>query len=136
MNNQMPTAAQDRPVVYIAVDDPAYRAAIADALRRQGAAVIEYRTGFHLLGALADLIEGDKSSLQPGLLVVDAVLRGCSGTTIAAGLRDLDVRIPVVIVARPGDPVIEADDRLIRVVSASQAATAVSEIARPRSAGP
>jgi FixJ family two-component response regulator len=86
--------------------------------------------------ALADLIEGDKSSLRPGLLVVDAVLRGCSGTTIAAGLRDLDVRIPVVTVARPGDPVIEADDRLIRVVSASQAASAVAAIARPRSAGP
>jgi CheY-like chemotaxis protein len=131
MDNQMATSAPWRPVVYIAVEDSAYRTAIVDALHRQGAAVIEYRTGFHLLGALADLIEGAQPPLKPGLLVVDAVSPGCSGITIAAGLRDLDVDIPVVIVARPGDPVVDdSDDRLIRVVSASHAASSISEIVR------
>jgi FixJ family two-component response regulator len=131
MDNQMATSAQGRPVVYVAVGDNAYRAAIVEALRHQGATVIEYRTGFHLLGALADLIEGARPARQPRLLVVDAVSRGCSGITIAAGLRDLEVQIPVVIVARPGDPVVESDGQLIRVVSASHAASSIAEIARP-----
>ena len=133
MYNQMATSAQGRPVVYVAVADNAYRAAIGEALRGQGASVIEYRTGFHLLGALADLIEGAQPVRQPSLLVVDAVSRGCSGVAIAAGLRDLAVQIPVVIVARPGDPVVDADGRLIRVVSTSHAASAIADIARPLS---
>lgn len=133
MDNQMATSVQGRPVVYIAVGDHAYRAAIVEALRHQGATVIEYRTGFHLLGALADLIEGTQPARQPSLLVVDAVSHGCSGITIAAGLRDLEVQIPVVIVARPGDPVVDSDGRLVRVVSTSHAASSIAEIARPLS---
>lgn len=133
MKNQMATSAHCRPVVYIAVQDRTCRAAIIDALHRQGWAAIECPTGFHVIQATADLIEGNRPSVLPGLIVVDAVSRGCSGITIAAGLRDLDVRIPVVIVARPGDPVLDSDDRLIRVVHASHAASAIAEISRPLS---
>lgn len=129
MTDQIATPAQDRPIVYIAVEDSACRAAIVDALHRQGAAVLEFRTGFHLLGALADLIEGAGPSLRPGLVVVDAVLRGCSGMTIAAGLRDLELQIPVVVVATPGEPMLDFDGP-IQVVSSTRAASAIAEIAR------
>lgn len=135
MHNQMATTTTTRcrPVVYIAVHDRARRAAIVDALHRQGWAVIEYPTCFHLLEATADLIEGRRPAVLPGLLVVDAVSRGCSGTTLAAGLRELDVRIPVVVVARPGDPVIDFDDPHVRVVASRDAPSAIAEIARPLS---
>lgn len=129
MTDQMATSAQDRPVVYIAVEDSACRAAIADALRHQGAAVLEYRTGFHLLGALAELIEGGRPPLRPGLLVVDAVLRGCSGMTIASGLGDLGLQIPVAVVTKPGEPVPDFHGP-IQIVSASRAASAIAELAR------
>jgi FixJ family two-component response regulator len=133
MKNQMVTSVQCRPVVYVAVDDRACRAAIVDALHRQGWEAIEYPTGYHLIEATADLIDGRQPVVRPGLIVVDAMSRGCSGMTIAAGLRDLDVRIPVVIVARPGDAIVDSDDPMIRVVHASHAASAVAELARPLS---
>lgn len=130
MKTQMATSAHCRPVVYIAVQDRACRTAIVDVLHRQGWAAIECPTGFHVIQATADIIEGTWVAALPGLIVVDAVARGCSGMTIAAGLRDLDVRIPVVLVARPGDPVVDSDDRSIRVVHASHAASSIAEIAR------
>jgi CheY-like chemotaxis protein len=130
VKNQIATSARCRPVVYIAVQDRVCRTAIVDALHRQGWAVTKYPTGFHLIAAIADLIEGTPSAVQPALLVVDAAARGCSGITIAAGLRDLGVRIPVVIVVKPGDRVALPDDQLIRIVRAHQAASGIAEMAR------
>jgi hypothetical protein len=119
-----------RPIAYVAVADPACRSRIIDALARQRWTVEEQPTGFHLLHAIADVIEGHETPL-PGLLVVDAVSRGCAGITIAAGLRQLGVRIPLVLVAKHGDPVIELDDPSVRVVGPNHAVAAVAEIARP-----
>jgi FixJ family two-component response regulator len=133
MKNEIATSAHCRPVVYIAVQDRTCRAAIVDALHRQGLAAIECPTGYHVIEATADVIDGCQLALGPALIIVDAMSRGCSGMTIAAGLRDLDVRIPVVIVARPGDAIVDSDDPMIRVVHASHAASAIAEIARPLS---
>jgi hypothetical protein len=133
MKSQMGTSMPCRPVVYIAVRDPACRAAIVDALHRQGWAAIECSTGYHVIEAIADLIDGRPPVVRPALIIVDAMSRGCAGMTIAAGLRDLDVRVPVVLVARPGDAIVDSDDPLIRVVHASSAASAIAEIARPLS---
>lgn len=129
MNRTM--AMPPPPVVYITVEDRACRAAIVDALHRQGWAAIAVPSGFHVVQALADVIEG-RPALQPGLIVVDAVSRGCSGISIARGLRELDIAIPIVIVARPGDPV-DHEDAGVHVVRASHAPSAVAEIARPLS---
>jgi hypothetical protein len=119
-----------RPIAYVAVADPGCRSRIIDALVRQRWTVEEQPTGFHLLDAIADVIEGHETPL-PGLLVVDAVSRGCAGITIAAGLRQLGVRIPLVLVAKHGDPVIELDDPSVRVVGPNHAVAAVAELARP-----
>jgi hypothetical protein len=132
MKDQMATSAQCRPVVCISVQDRVCRSAIVDVLRRQKFAVTRYPTGFHLIAGIADLIEGTPLAVRPALLVVDATARGCSGITIAAGLHDLGLRIPVVIVTKPGDPVVPRSDRLIRIVRISHAAAAIAEIARSR----
>jgi hypothetical protein len=133
MKTPLTTASRCRPVVYIAVHDVACRSAIVDALHRQGWAALEYPTGYHLIEAAADLIDGAREPARPGLIVVDAVSRGCAGTTIAAGLSELGVRIPIALVTRPGDPSVEVDSRLVHVVPASTAASAIAELARPLS---
>lgn len=114
---------------HVSVGDADCRHRIVDALRRQGWTVTEQPTGFHLLQAIADVIDG-QTDVLPGLLVVDAYARGCSGVSIAAGLRKLGVSIPLVLVARPGDSIPECDDPAIRIAGPQQAVAAVAEIGR------
>ena len=89
--------------VYVAVSDSAERARIVEALRREGHTVIEQPTGFHVLQAIADVIEGTTDQL-PAKIVVDARARGCTGASLAAGLRALGVRIPIELVGEPPPP--------------------------------
>jgi DNA-binding response OmpR family regulator len=110
MMNQMDTSALCRPVVYITVRDPLCRARISDVLARDGWTVVEQPTGFHLIQAIANVIDGHPWR-APALIVVDALAPGCRGTTIAAGLRDLGVAIPVVVIRDP----MTALDEVLRV---------------------
>ena len=120
---------QWRPVAYVVVEDRTTRTAILDALHRQGWAVVEPPTGFHLVQSIAGVITGDTPWLRPGLIVIDVIARGCSGTTIAHGLRDLGLDIPIVLVAREAAPY--PDDTI--VVEPRFAAYAVADLARSRS---
>lgn len=104
----MDTSAVCRPVVYITVRHPVVRAQLREVLARQGWSVIEQPTGFHLIQAIADVIEGHQPWRAPALIVVDKVSPGCTGTTIASGLRELGVAIPVVLVDDPAAALIEA----------------------------
>lgn len=119
-----------RPVGYVTVEDSRCRAQIVAALQRQGWAVVEPPTGFHLVQALADLIDGDRPWLRPGLIVVDAAARGCAGTTIARGLRELGLAIPVILVTSDRAPL---HDHESCIVDPAHAAARVAEVARPRS---
>jgi hypothetical protein len=76
--------------------DTAARARIIAALERTYAISL-HPTGCHLLAAIADVIEGRAAWRQPSLIVVDAVLPGCAGTTIADGLRELGIAIPTFV---------------------------------------
>jgi hypothetical protein len=83
-------------------------------------AVITHPTGLHLIAAIADLIEGEQTSQRPELIVVDRWACGCAGTTISAGLRELGITIPVVLVdesSREWEPPV----RLSRLAEASSA---------------
>jgi hypothetical protein len=124
--------ARWRPVAYIAVDDPACRAGIGEALQRLGWCVIEQPTGFHVLGAIADVIERDGTGTRPGLIVVDEISRGCSGATLARGLQDLGCAIPIVLVRDPWMPASRASYGTgVHVVDRGSAPRAVDAIARP-----
>jgi len=91
--------------------------------------VIPQPTGFHLIQSIAGVIEGHAPWLRPEMIVADARLRGCSGTTIAAGLRDLDIMIPIVLVAAPGEALPISSDTTLRIVDAGAAVSTVAELA-------
>lgn len=126
----MDTSALCCPVVYITVRNPVYRSQITERLRRLGWTVIEQPTGFHLIQALADLIEGHPWR-KPELVIADAVSPGCSGLSIAEGLQDLGLEIPVVLLRERGQPVLPRAG--IQVVDAEHAAATIEELARPHS---
>ena len=90
--------------------------------------MITQPTDFHLLQSIADVIEGKFTWLDPMLIVIDAYAPGCAGTTIAAGLRELGIEIPIVLLTRPGQRVPLTDEAL-RVVDTTDAATFISELA-------
>ena len=96
--NPIESVDQWRPVAYVSVQDRAARQQIVNVLERAGWAVIPQPSGFHLIQAIAGVIDGQQPWLRPGLIVVDARSRGCAGTTIAAGLRELGITIPIVLV--------------------------------------
>lgn len=119
-----------QPVAYLTMGDPERRRVVAESLREHGWLVLEQPTGFHLVQALSGLIEGDRPWLRPGLIVIDAMSRGLAGTTIAAGLRDLGVATPVVLVTKPGEPVTRREDPTVDVVDADRVREHVTAIAR------
>lgn len=125
-----------RPVAYVTMQDSTARAGIVAALERAGWAVIPQPTGFHLIQAIAGVIEGHHPWLRPGLIVVDARSRGCAGTTIAAGLRDLGITIPIVLVAAPSEALPGSEDSTLRIVDAASAARAVAELADAQARAP
>lgn len=121
-----PEVDRARPVAYIAIHDRAARARIVSVLEHAGWAVIPQPTGFHVIQAISGVIEGDHTWLQPSLIVVDARARGCAGTTIAAGLRELGITIPIVLVAAPGESLPISPDRALYIVDSASADAAVA----------
>jgi CheY-like chemotaxis protein len=92
------------PLALISVGDPDARSSIAEALARLGWTVIEHASGFHLVRALSELIIDGSAAAHPELVVVDAISPGCSGLTIAGGLRDLGIDIRVMLVTARARP--------------------------------
>jgi CheY-like chemotaxis protein len=118
------------PIAYLSLSDPAARAAISNVLADTGWTVINEPTGFHLLQAIADLIEDERSwRRRPSMIVIDALARGCSGVSIARGLRDLGITIPIVLVAAPGAALPVSPDATLRIVDDASAASTVAELA-------
>jgi FixJ family two-component response regulator len=129
MTNELVPDERWRPMAYVTIEDEVAHAEIVSTLERCGWAVIPQRTGFHLVQAISDVIEGHRSWLRPSMIVMDARARGCSGVTIAAGLRDLGITIPIVLVAAPGVPLPVPADQTLRIVDAATARSTVTELA-------
>jgi FixJ family two-component response regulator len=118
------------------MQDADARTRIASVLERRGWTVSLQPTGFHLLEVLAGVIDDHRARSRPELIVIDARSRGCAGTTIAAGLRDLGITIPIVLVTAPGDALPVSPDDMLRVVDSGTAEHAVAELARMHAAPP
>ncbi|HEY6175144.1 MAG TPA: hypothetical protein VIX73_11890 [Kofleriaceae bacterium] len=132
MTNPIHTSEHWRPVAYVTMQDVAARERIARVLERAGWVVIQQPTGFHLIQAIADVIDGHRAWLRPGLIVIDVRSRGCAGTTIAAGLRDLGITIPIALVAAAGEALPISSDDMLRIVDSASAEAVVAELARCR----
>jgi hypothetical protein len=131
-NNTNPIEPRDqlwRPVAYVAMQERAARKRILNVLERAGWAVIPQPSGFHLIQAIAGVIDGRQPWLRPGLIVVDARSRGCSGISVAAGLRDLGITIPIVLIAAPGEALPVSPDEKLRIADSGAAERAVAELA-------
>jgi hypothetical protein len=129
MTNDRMAPERWRPIAYTAIADRLQARRIADALHRLGFLVLEHATGLHLVGALADVIEGSRNPLVwPHLIVTDVRSAGCSGATIAGGLRELGVEIPIILIAGDDDPVPALDRTFI--VEYEQATGRVPELAK------
>ncbi|MGE0397782.1 MAG: hypothetical protein AB7T06_13755 [Kofleriaceae bacterium] len=118
-----------RPIAYVALQDTITRTRVVSTLERAGWMVFPQPTGFHVLSAIADVID-DRAWLRPGLIVIDAYARGCAGTTIAAGLRDLGIAIPIVLIAAPSEALPLSSDDMVRITESASAETVVDELAR------
>lgn len=124
-----PTQEGWRPIAYVALQDTVTRTRISSVLERAGWIVLTQPTGFHLLAAISDVIE-DRAWLRPAMIVIDSCSRGCAGTTIAAGLRDLGIAIPIVLVAAPDETLPITSDDMVRITASATAETVVDELAR------
>jgi hypothetical protein len=132
MQHDVATAAPWRPIVYIAIADDRCRERVADTLQRLGWCVIEQPSGFHVLSAIADVIEHRSAAARPGLLVVDEFARGCSGATLARGLVELGCSIPTVLVRDPWLPAARGSYGVgIHVVDRQKAPSAIAAIVEP-----
>jgi FixJ family two-component response regulator len=118
-----------RPVAYVSMQDRTARQRIVHVLERAGWAVIPQPSGFHLIQAIAGVIDGQQPWLRPGLIVADTRSRGCAGTTIAAGLRDLGITIPIVLIAAAGETLPVSSDQTLRIVDSASAEQTVDELA-------
>ena len=127
--NPIESDDQWRPVAHVAMQDRTARQRIVNALERAGWVVIPQPSGFHLIHALSGIIDGHQPWLRPSLIVVDARSRGCAGTTIAAGLRELGITIPIVLIAAPDEALPVSRDATLRIVDHASAEKTVAELA-------
>ena len=123
------TMDQFRRLAYVSLRDQAVKERVVSTLETAGWTSIDQPTGYHVLCSMADVIEGEQTWRRPALIVIDALARGCAGTTIALGLRDLGIAIPIVLVTAPGQPVpITSTDPMLHVVDSAAAPQAVAGI--------
>jgi hypothetical protein len=117
---------------YAAIRDEALRDELSRSLAQLGWRVVARPTGFHLVQELADVILDPAQAPRPaiGLLVVDEPSPGCRGSSIARGLRELGIKVPVTVIAPPEVAPAEAPEERIYVVEPRLAAITVPVIAR------
>ena len=112
-----PTAAWS-PRALVALADAVCRARVTRVLGERGWQVEPHPSGFHLVVALERLVAGEATVPWPSLIVVDAISAGCLGITLAAGLRELEVPVPIVLVDANGHA---AEDQARRIYTATPA---------------
>jgi len=129
----MPNQAIWQPLAQVAVRDKTHRAAISAALRDSGWAVVDSPSGYHLLQTIAGAITDDQLWCRPRMIVVDAFSPGCSGVTIARGIRNLGWSIPVVLIVYSEEHkqcLGDVAEESVYVVDSDRALSSIVELAR------
>lgn len=83
--------------VLVALEDSATRARVSRLVESLGLEPISVADGIQLTEVLADSILGDGHQ-RPSAIVINPVLRGCTGFAVLSGLRDLGWTTPVIFI--------------------------------------
>ena len=83
--------------ILIGLSDPEVRALVTQALEELDRDLAPVADGFHLTERIADSILDDHIGPRPSLIVADALLPGCTGLSLASGLRELNWSLPIVL---------------------------------------
>jgi len=89
--------------ILIGISDPEVLQAVKSALEELEYDVVAVTDGFHLVEKMADEILDERHGRRPSLIVADALLPGCTGLSLLAGLRELTWGVPVVLLAPQDD---------------------------------
>ncbi|HEX4445354.1 MAG TPA: response regulator [Polyangiaceae bacterium] len=89
--------------VLVAEDDPAMRALVVEALRKDGYVVSEASDGGRLLVTLARDFVDEAGGEAFDLLITDLRMPVCTGLQIVEQLRAVHCRIPIILMTAFGD---------------------------------
>ena len=90
-------------LVFVVDDDVAILPSTRFFLECEGHAVVTFRDGPTLLAAFP--------GPSPDIVLLDHIMPGMDGLEVAARLRDLDVRVPAVLITGHPDPAIRVRAR-------------------------
>lgn len=126
------------PTCYTVIRDATTRRKISDSLAALGWSVVQPPTALDLLHELSGCILGDRPPRPVDLVVVEEAAPGCRGSTIARGLRELGISVPVALIATAPPPVIPPEDpeQRVFVLEPEVAPWGVAAIARHHYPGP
>jgi FixJ family two-component response regulator len=96
----MDRSEHSRPICYVAVRNEDIRSKLSSELAQAGWEVVIEPTGVDLLADLSGCILGDQPK-PVGMVIVEDKLPGCRGTSIAQGLAELGIDIPVKVIDPP-----------------------------------
>jgi DNA-binding NtrC family response regulator len=89
--------------VLVAEDDPNLREVMVEALRLDGFDVIEAENGPQLLDLVGPSLFGKEAGPPPALVISDHRMPGITGMTVLGGLRQLDSKLPFILITAFGD---------------------------------
>lgn len=90
----------ERSVIYVVDDDPAVLHSTRFLLESEGHRVETFANGPQLLAAMPATLPGDR----PSCVLLDHIMPGMDGLEVLSRLRDLDARVPVVLITGHPDP--------------------------------
>jgi DNA-binding NtrC family response regulator len=99
----MTESDKSRGRVLVAEDDPELRAVMVEALRLDGFDVIEAEDGAQLLDLVGPSLFGKEIGPPPALVISDHRMPGLTGLTVLGGLRQLDSKLPFILITAFGD---------------------------------
>lgn len=95
-----PTVHAPTKSAVVAMRDGAVRAQVSSMLGSLGCSVDSFGNGMDLIDRLADRILAGSRSSRPDLIIAEAILPGCTGVSLLAGLRELGWETPVILLTR------------------------------------
>lgn len=98
-----PVGRRRQATVLVGIEDPRVREDVAKALEHQGYSVVAVGDGYRVIEYIASAVLDGPPELRPNLIIVDSILKGCTGLSLVSGLRDLGWETPVIVLTPMDD---------------------------------